>query len=401
MGAGVFMEKTVIGLSVVLLIAGVFSTTPSRAGELADLKKEVQVLEKRLDSEIQFLKEEQAAARNRLDEWIALNLYISLAFRDFEKTDSFFDGQDLELISEMDFKNRMGAFFEIEFSGEEAEVEQGWFEYRIAQAFTPRFGVVLIPFGGYNLNHFSYRRELAERPVAMKSVVPVTWREAGAGFTGNTFIESMEGGWLEDLDIEYQFFFVNGFTEAFEATGSRKARGEFGDDNNHNKAVVGRIGLNADETFALGLSGYHGKYDDSSRKAVSGYDIDWAFSFNTFDFIGEYAHFDLEKSADPIPGTLRGGYVQANYHFWIASLNKTLWGRRYLDPHFTAVLRYGQAEIDGEAANNKERRWTAGINYRPFETFVARIEYQWNKATGTPIVHGDRNGVTISFSAAF
>ncbi len=102
---------------------------------------------------------------------------------------------------------------------------------------------------------------------------------------------------------------------------------------------------------------------------------------------------------------MQGGYIQANYHFWFDALNDTFLGQEFDSPTFTGVVRYGQARIgddnDAGTGANKETRLTLGLNYRPVETFVWKVEYQFNHATNEPLERGDSNGFITSVSAAF
>ena len=330
----------------------------SHADELSTLKDRVTELEERLDSEMQYVNERQDADDRRMEQIFSITIYVALTYGDFENDNSFFKATDLELLSELHINDQIGAYFEIEFEGEEAEIEQGFLEYIINDKLITRSGVVLIPFGRYNLEHFSFKRDLVDTPIAMRHVVPVSWSEAGAGFIGNIFLGGDRESWFEDLTLDYQFFIINGLRdkgdpdsgkeegrEGFIPISTRQATGEIGSDNNDNKALVGRVGLAFAEGRELGFSGYVGKYDDGGRNRIVGYDIDWLFSEGPFELLGEYAHFDLNGATTSIPSDLRGGYIQGNFHFWFDSLNQTFLGRLYETPTFTAILRYGHAKI--------------------------------------------------------
>jgi len=393
--------KSIVGyLSAIMIVNGFLFSPACRADELTDLKNRVKELEDRFNDELLFQRDEHLTLFDQINDTINLNMYISLDYESFKKSRSRFKADSLELVSEINFRGKMAAFFEIEFNGDEAEIEQGWFEYLIDPVFTPRLGAILVPFGSYNLHHFNYRRALAQRPLAMKHVVPVTWREAGAGFTGGLLTRYGEGKWINELQIDYQFFFVNGFTENFETNSSREARGAFSEDNNNNKGTVGRIEIIL-SNGGVGFSAYHGKYDNQNKRDISGLDVDWQLTLGSGEFLGEYAYFSLEDPSAEIPNKLQGGYAQVNYNFWPKSLNDTFLGRGHEDPALILVLRYGEAKIKGNFDKNEEYRWTTGINYRPYQTFVARIEYQWNQTIDEPIEHGDKDGLIISFAAAF
>ena len=372
----------------------------------------------KIEEEIAFLNSQYESILSTVNERIKLNLYATLEFEDFEKTNSSFDARNIELILEGKLNDRLTAFAEIEFertavtSGGnrqgEVEVEQGWLEYRINDFFNPRMGVILVPFGRFNLEHFDVFRDLTDRPIAMRRIVPVTWAEAGAGFNGGLFLgDKFEQSWLERLDINYQFFAINGLTNDLKDTSTRDARGAFGKDNNDNKALVGRMVIDIWKGFELGLSGYWGEYD--SNNDIGGLDVDWKISLGPLEIIGEYVAFDLEeglnKSGVKIPENLHGGYVQTNYHFWFDSLNQTFLGQKFDNPTFTFVTRLEQAKIDddgdADVGDNKEKRLTIGLNYRPVDTWVFKFEYQSNSTDRESLEHGDQDGYIFSVSAAF
>ena len=103
-----------------------------------------------------------------------------------------FDARNVELIFVAELAERLRTGPEIEFertvktSGSsnrtaDVEVERAWIEYVNTEAIKPRFGVVLVPFGNFNLEHFDTARDLTDRPIIMRGVIPFTWAEAAAG----------------------------------------------------------------------------------------------------------------------------------------------------------------------------------------------------------------------------
>ncbi len=62
-----------------------------------------------------------------------------------------------------------------------------------------------------------------------------------------------------------------------------------------------------------------------------------------------------------------------------------------------------QIDDDGDArtGDNKEERLTIGLNYRPVETCVLKLNYQFNSAKNEVIERGDNDGIILSISAAF
>lgn len=419
----------------------------AQSDDLADLKKQLSVLEKKVDvlerkrnkkkksqahqkaleqkvrqleEEVSFLQEQQETFLQKIERRIKLNLYGTLKFEDFANADSTFDARNIELFVDANITDRLRGFTEIEFERTatthagsregEVEIEQGWIEYNINPYFNPRFGVILVPFGKFNLEHFDPFRDLTDRPIAMRRVIPTTWSEAGAGFTGDAFPGHRLPEPFNNFTINYQFYFINGLTDDLDDTGTRNARGSFKTDTNNNKAIVGRIGLSPFSDQEIGISGYYGEYNDKGKN-IFGVDVDWDFSSGPWELIGEYAFFNLEKGfqknnpAQTVPETLSGGYVQVNYHFWFDVLNSTFLGRNFSAPTFTAIVRYGEARIDDDGdpgtGDNDESRLTIGFNYRPVEPFAFKIEYQLNQTDHEVLERGNNNGFVASVSAAF
>lgn len=375
-----------------------------------------------LEDELAFLQTEMTTMSQATLNRLTLSLYTTVEFESFQQASSVFDARSVELLLGASLTDRLKTFMEIEFERTaqtsagprqgQVEVEQGWIEYVIADSFVPRFGVVLVPFGRFNLDHFDPMRDLTDRPIVVRRIIPTTWAEAGAGFTGTLFPgEFLNSSWIEDFTIAYQLYVLNGLTNRMSDTSMRAARGAFGSDNNANKAVAGRIEWGLMPGIEIGTSGYAGTYD-SQGHTISGVDVDWKLWRGPWEFIGEFAWFWLQaggmQSTVPlltVPGTLSGGYVQANYHFWFDILNKTFLGERFESPTLTGVVRYGHARIaddsDAGLGPNKEERVTVGLNYRPVESVVFKLEYQFNNTWNEPLERGDADGLITSVTGAF
>ena len=372
---------------------------------------------------LDVVQEQVRELAKKVDEKVTVNLYATGAFESFQRVDSRFDARNVELFMTGQITSRLRAFAEIEFERlpkssastgtatnrqGEVEVEQGWLEYKVSDAFIPRFGVILVPFGRLNLEHFDPVQDLTDRPIVMRRVIPTTWGEAGMGFTGRL---ALSNSILPNLAVNYQFFAINGLTNAISDTSTRNARGGFGSDNNANKAIVGRLGLRLYQGGELGFSGYRGAIDKLGHY-MTGYDIDWKFRWGPVELLGEYAYFGADRGAaqfgsttTTVPSTLQGGYAQVNYYFWPEFLNGTFLAQHFPDPKFTAIFRYDFARIaDDEDAGtiaNKETRYTIGMNYRPVQNYVFKIEYQFNTTRSEALERGTANGLLTSITASF
>jgi len=83
--------------------------------------------------------------------------------------------------------NKKTAFYtEIEYEHvSEVYVEQAFFNHKLNNYINLRGGLLLIPMGIINEYHEPTTFYGVERPLLDKHIVPTTWREIGAGISGN------------------------------------------------------------------------------------------------------------------------------------------------------------------------------------------------------------------------
>lgn len=365
---------------------------------------------------------------------VSLGGYADIEFENFQNSNSTFDQARFILNLGAQPQERLLFYseYEIEHGGPnaaeagqgEAKVEQAWINYNINEMLNLRGGVVLMPFGKFNLLHDSDIQDLTERPLVSRRLLAATWMEAGFGVLGEFNIgETFDLKLLPDLYLNYEGYLVNGLDEDISDTGMRNAKGSISSDVNNNKALVSRLGLGLNRNLELGLSSYFGKYGRSGSATRNGQDgllgigADVNFRRGPFELVGDFAYWDFkdgalvdhdnDNAADEVsaPKFMRGFYIEPRYHFWPKFLNNTFLGRGFKDPKLTLVSRYDWTEIgdDGDAGfgDNKESRFTLGLNYRPIESWVFKLEYQWNTSENEALERGDKNGAMASMAIGF
>ncbi|MDO8749383.1 MAG: hypothetical protein Q7J72_09775 [Candidatus Omnitrophota bacterium] len=363
---------------------------------------------------------------------VSVGGYADIEFENFENSNSTFDQTRFILNIGAQPHERLLFYseYEIEHGGPnasdvgEAKVEQAWASYLINDWINARGGIVLVPFGRFNLLHDSDIQDLTERPLVSRRLGAATWMEAGFGLFGETQLgEALKWGPLEDSYLNYEGYIINGLDEDISDTGLRNAKGAIEADENNNKAFVGRLGLGLNQNLELGLSGYTGRYGRSGSASRNGDDhllgfaSDISFKRGPFELVGDYAYWyfengalidhDNDNAADELsaPKYMRGFYLEPRYHFWPKFLNNTFLGRGFKDPKFTLVGRYDWVDIadDGDAGigSNKEKRYTLGINYRPIESWVFKLEYQRNSSSNEVLERGDKDGAMASMAIGF
>jgi hypothetical protein len=279
------------------------------------------------------------------------------------------------------------------------QVEFAQLDYLIDERINLRGGILLMPVGKFNLLHDSPLNDLVDRPMVSRLIVPSTWFEAGAGIYGTFYPSALS-------KIDYELYAVNGMTQTAGAVtdlGIRGARGSVSRDRDDSKAVVGRLAFSPMLGIEIAGSGYHGQYKPSAATVGSGnidiFAVDWTLQRGPFELIGEAAWTRISNNnATGVAGNaigpagMFGYYVQGNYHF-MPEILKRLAPSHFSDAStFTATVRWEQIDTDTDnrtvggantLGNRRELdRLTVGLNFRPVEDMVFKINWQHNAQNG-------------------
>ena len=244
------------------------------------------------------------------------------------------------------FNSKTQFITEIEFEHvSEVYIEQAFLEYKINQFINFRGGLVLIPMGIINEYHEPPTYNGVERPNTDSKIAPTTWRELGAGFSGN----------IIDASIRYQAYVVNGFNGY---DGDARLNGKNGLRGGRQKGAesyisspnfTSKIEYYGLPHLNLGFSGYFGKTQstayngidktnsaamesaDSSVVGVSMFGADARFDLDGIQLKGQFYFTKLSNTSDynaftaNADGTLNdlgsvmtGYYVEAAYNVFHA-----------------------------------------------------------------------------------
>lgn len=279
------------------------------------------------------------------------------------------------------------------------QVEFAQLDYLVDERINLRGGILLMPVGKFNLLHDSPLNDLVDRPMVSRLIIPSTWFEAGAGIYGTFYPSALS-------KIDYELYAVNGMTQtagAITDLGIRSARGSVSRDRDDSKAIVGRLAFSPMLGIEIAGSGYHGQYKPSTATVGSGnidiFAVDWTLQRGPFELIGEAAWTRISNNnATGVTGNgigpsgMFGYYVQGNYHF-MPELLKRLAPSHFSDAStFTATVRWEQIDTDTDnrtmggantLGNRRELdRLTVGLNFRPVEDMVFKINWQYNAQNG-------------------
>ena len=279
------------------------------------------------------------------------------------------------IFAEITDRIHFGTELEFEHGADEIAVEFAALDVAFAEWLNLRGGILLAPLGKFNLIHDSPVNDLTERPLVNRQIIPTTLSEAGVGFFGSTYPG-------ESSVLTYEAYVVNGF-DAGLLTGPaearlREGRGSVETDNNAEKSVVGRIGFSPVLGVEVGASAHHGVYapDDQAERDALGLSGDEKLTIAAADAIvtrgpvellGEAAWVTLDAPAGT-PDAQFGYYAQANVHFGHGLVSM------FPSSVFTAVGRWGEIDLDADTDGARQRRLTLGLNWRPVEETVFKLD---------------------------
>lgn len=119
-----------------------------------------------------------------------------------KQTNSTLDVHRLVLLFGYRFNEKTSFVSEIELEHViEVYVEQAFLNHEITPWLNFRGGLMLVPMGIVNEYHEPPTYNGVERPNLDSKIVPSTWRELGAGFTGR----------FDEASLKYQLYIMNGF----------------------------------------------------------------------------------------------------------------------------------------------------------------------------------------------
>lgn len=331
---------------------------------------------------------------------------------EFEEEDgiteeSSFKANRFNLFAYTKLYDRATVFGEIEFEegGEEISLEIAQLDFKIIDEINLRGGIILPPLGRFNVNHDSPKNNFTRRPLVSTEIIPSTLSELGGGFFGNIFFNN-------DVRLNYNLYLTNGFNDGIilNSSGATRFKGgepSLGEDNNSVPSYTGRIGLIPVRNTEVGFSFHHGVYNifkiegetiDEKRNEtliVFDWDVSRQFTFGTFNLSGELAYAKVD-----VPRSLIGLYAQRQQGMYSDFSYDFLKGFVKALPrsYFTFVMRYDYVNFDRDIAGDFMRQISAGLNFRPFEDTVLKLNY--SRGWSYDRLNNETNLVFISGSIA-
>ena len=302
------------------------------------------------------------------------------------------------------FNEKTQFITEVEYEHvQEVYIEQAFLNYKINDWLNFRGGLLLIPMGIINEYHEPATYNGVERPNLDGQIVPTTWREIGAGFTGR----------VQNLNMRYQLYVVNGFKSY---DGSGILRGSDGFRRGRQKgaeSIMSHPNLSAKVDYyglpglKLGLSGYFGETQstlynglpkddallearaDSSVVGLNMLGLDAAYSVKGLVLRGQMIYASINNTGQynkftgkDLGSEMFGYYLEAGYD--VLSSGKS---EQKLIP-FVRYEKYNtHAKTENLVKNLAYDRSdiTAGLGWWMTPGAVLKADLQWfeNEATDT------------------
>jgi hypothetical protein len=304
------------------------------------------------------------------------------------------------------FSSKTQFISEIEYEHvKEVYIEQAFLQHKINNYLNIRAGLVLIPMGIVNEYHEPTSFNGVERPQVDSRISPTTWREIGAGVSGNVLAAT----------LKYQVYLVNGFSSY---NGTANLSGKNGFRNGRQKGAESFIST-PNFTFKteyygfrglnLGLSGYFGMTEsslyngidknnqslqakaDSSVVGLNMFGIDGRYTLGGLQVRGQYYHANISNTAqynkfttmngkqNDLGSKMQGYYLEAGYNVF-KHLKKT---RDECIP-FARIESYDThlATMNGLSQNKSyhNKIITTGITYKLGKGAVVKTDLQFVKS---------------------
>lgn len=285
-----------------------------------------------------------------------------------------------------------------ELSGE-ARVEQAFLNFKLADYFNIKAGVMLVPVGAINLYHEPTSFNSGERPQLDQILIPSTWSEMGAGIHGSLGSKA-----------DYQILIMNGLdgSKFSAAKGIRGGRQNFNEDVNRSKSLTGRLELRPFTNLYTNFSFYTGDSGKNTSAYTTLAAFDGKYSVSDFDLAGEYVFIYQDKPASlgvtDIGHTMSGYWVEGAYHIMPA-----VWKKGKLSAADAKLFvrwsefntQEGQIVDPAQKSGRFDRNYTTvGIAFNPVNNLVVKADYQFygdHRSAGETPLDNDKFQLSLGF----
>jgi hypothetical protein len=301
--------------------------------------------------------------------WLALPVrsqvqaggYLSLEYIKGQAESAYPKGSSANLLAGVLAQGRVGQKFGFAVEGRALGVSsfglvEAWAGFMPAETFTVKAGLFLVPFGTWNRFSRPHQTVLIRTPLNLEYLYPESWRDIGVVVEGQVGV------------LTYSAYLGSGLAEA-----ERLGGGQQFEDNNHDWAKGGRLGLVFSQQIQAGISYYTGKMDEQGLRDLMLEGVDLAWVTPQWEVRGEYTKA-LIDNPDPFE---RG--KSEGWSVWMTmSLRSIQPFGSYQTVEYTDAYHGGGIALD-------HSRWAAGLRFVLNGALFIKAEYDWNKEKGTAL----------------
>jgi len=328
---------------------------------------------------------------------------FSQQFADTARHNALIDVHRIVMFMGYKFNSRTHFVIEIEFEHvNEAAVEQAFLNYKLARWIDVRAGLMLIPMGIINEYHEPTTFNGSIRPSLDNKIVPTTWREIGAGFTGKT----------DKVSLKYQLYAVNGFN-GYDVGG--KFKGDDGLRGGRQKGIKSymtspdisaKLDYFGIAGLKLGAAGYFGESEsklfeglwkedtlnikeakaDSSVIGITMLGFDARYEWNGIEARAQYImanlsntpaynKFSKKDSLTGLGSSMSGYYIEAGYN--VLKLCKNTKNKLVIFARYENYNTHASVE-SGTKQNDEYNRTdiTVGAGFKVADGAIFKADYQ-------------------------
>jgi hypothetical protein len=285
-----------------------------------------------------------------------------------------------------------------EGEGGEIALEQAYLDFLIKPYFNVRAGMVLTPMGIVNERHEPPSFNGVERPFVETFIIPSTWRELGAGITGDLGRGFRYRGYITSSLDASRFTAEGGISDG-------RAKGLDASLRNPAKSIrleyLGVRRLTAGLSFYNGHTGYN--LTNGLNPRVNMLEFDARYSYRRFDVRALFANTWLSKAGElnrqlqietgvnpNVASQMRGFYIEPAYHVLPRQDRFDLiFFTRYEKYNTQQKMPIGYLPL-GEFNRST---WLTGVTFKPTADVAVKFDYNFN-SNESAIFHAV-NGVNL------
>src|SRR5262245_35743709 len=275
----------------------------------------------------------------------------------------------------------------------ELALEQAYLDFLIKPWFNLRAGMLLTPVGIVNERHEPPSFNGVERPFVETLIIPTTWRELGAGITG---------------DLGRGFRYRAYLTSSLNATGFDAEQGITGGRSQgfeasfRNPAKVARLEYAGTRRLTIGASIYsgHAGFDvPGINPRVTIGEFDGRYRYRRFDLRGLFANTWVSRAGElnlrmqqqtgtnpNVARQMRGWYLEPGVHVLPRGIRSDLIAfARY--EKYNTQHRMPAGYVPLQQFNRSS--WVTGLTYKPNADVAIKFDYVFNRSASRVVTRPD------------